>query len=197
LPDRLNAAFVEQVVFSVRESRERLATGASCRDRVMVASDRSLFGMPRVAAHTAMTACHHAIADDHAFDGHVLAYAALGALMVDTQGAAGEKIGHVQMVDGAQSGGRGRSRIPNSIRHAELMRIDRRPSTVGESLSRHEDPADPRRLQPRHERLSVACENKGQRVAVQQPKCVRHARLVEVRGVLQQITRGGGGQPSA
>ena len=53
-----------------------------------------LFWMPRVAAHAAVTASHHVVANNNAVRGHVLARAAARTFVVDTHSATRKAVVH-------------------------------------------------------------------------------------------------------
>jgi len=52
------------------------------------------FRMPRVAAHATVAPVHDPIAHEDALDGHMLAHAALGTLVIDTNTAPRKKVSH-------------------------------------------------------------------------------------------------------
>ncbi len=52
-----------------------------------------------MAAHAAGTAIHDVVADDDALHGYMLARAALGTFVVDTESAVGKKVSHAQLLD--------------------------------------------------------------------------------------------------
>ena len=75
------------------KSNSNPAVGAGGR------SGRRFFRVPRMAAHTAVTAGYDAVADDDALDGDVLARAAFGALVIDTSSAVRQKVSHFSYRD--------------------------------------------------------------------------------------------------
>lgn len=64
----------------------------------MPSSGRRLFGVPRVAAHAAVTSIDDAVAGDDALNGHMLSRAALGAFVVDARSVIGKKVSHAQVL---------------------------------------------------------------------------------------------------